>query len=243
MEITPGVHWLTNGISNWYMFEDGGKFVLADAGGTRDWRLLLSTLQALQKPVESVDAILLTHAHSDHTGFAEKARTEAGATVYVHEADAEVAKTGKPQRSDGSYVHYLHLSEAYRTLFGLMRHGGLRIIPIKEVSTFADGEVIDVPGRPRVVHMPGHTRGSAALWFESRSVICTGDCLVTRNPMTGRRGPQIMPASLNVDTKGALSSLAALEDITAELLLPGHGEPWRDGVAEALRLAKLMGRS
>jgi len=243
MEIAPGVHRLTNGISNWYMFEDGGKVVLADAGASRDWRLLVATLEERQRPLESVDAILLTHAHSDHTGFAERARSEAGARVYVHEADAEVAKTGKPARSDGSYVHYVFLSESYRTLFGLMRNGGLRIIPIKEVSTFADGEVIDVPGRPRVVHMPGHTAGSAAIWFESRSALCTGDCLVTRNPMTGRRGPQIMPASLNVDTKGALNSLTALEQVTAELVLPGHGEPWTHGVAEALRLAKLMGRS
>jgi glyoxylase-like metal-dependent hydrolase (beta-lactamase superfamily II) len=52
-----------------------------------------------------------------------------------------------------------------------------------------------------------------------------------------------MPASLNVDTKGALNSLAALERVTAELVLPGHGEPGKDGVAEALQLAKLMGRS
>jgi glyoxylase-like metal-dependent hydrolase (beta-lactamase superfamily II) len=243
MEITPGVHQLTNGISNWYMVEDGGKFVLADAGGTRDWRLLLSTLQTLQQPLESVDAILLTHAHSDHTGFAEQARTEAGAKVYVHEAESEVATTGNPASHEGSFVSHLLRTEAYRTVFGLMRHGGLRIIPIKEVSTFADGEVIDVPGHPRVVHMPGHTQGSAALWFEQRSVICTGDCLVTRNPMTGRRGPQIMPAALNVDTTGALTSLAALEGVSAEVLLPGHGDPWRQGIAEALRLAKLMGRS
>jgi glyoxylase-like metal-dependent hydrolase (beta-lactamase superfamily II) len=243
MEIASGVHRVTNGISNWYMFEEGGKVVLADAGATRDWSLLLSTLQTMQKPLESVDAILLTHAHSDHTGFAEQARSDAGAKVCVHAADAEVAKTGKPQRGDGSYVHYLLFSESYRTLFGLMRRGGLRIVPIKEVSTFADGEEIDVPGRPRVVHMPGHTAGSAALWFETRSVVCTGDCLVTRNPMTGRRGPQIMPASLNVDTKAALASLSALEHVTAELVLPGHGEPWGHGVAEALRLAKLMGRS
>ena len=30
------------------------------------------------------------------------------------------------------------------------------------VSGFGDGEVLDVPGSPRVVHAPGHTGGSAA---------------------------------------------------------------------------------
>jgi Ca2+-binding RTX toxin-like protein len=33
----------------------------------------------------------------------------------------------------------------------------LRIVPIHKLSTFGDGETIDVPGRPRVVHAPGHT--------------------------------------------------------------------------------------
>ena len=36
------------------------------------------------------------------------------------------------------------------------------IVPIAEVSTFGDGETIDVPGRPRAVHAPGHTEGSAS---------------------------------------------------------------------------------
>jgi glyoxylase-like metal-dependent hydrolase (beta-lactamase superfamily II) len=93
------------------------------------------------------------------------------------------------------------------------------------------------------VHAPGHTAGSAALLLEGRGVLLTGDVLATRNPLTGRLGPQIMPSGLNRDTPQALRSLAALEGVAADVVLPGHGEPWTDGVAEALRLARAAGPS
>ena len=50
----------------------------------------------LQLP-EQVQAVLLTHGHSDHVGIVETVRTDAPAPVYLHEADAEMARTAKPQ--------------------------------------------------------------------------------------------------------------------------------------------------
>ena len=50
--------------------------------------------------------------------------------------------------------------------------------------------------------------------------------MATRNPLTARRGPQIMPSGLNLDTPRALASLDALRGIDADVLLPGHGDPW-----------------
>jgi glyoxylase-like metal-dependent hydrolase (beta-lactamase superfamily II) len=103
--------------------------------------------------------------------------------------------------------------------------------------------VVDVPGRPRVVHAPGHTAGTAALYLESRGILFSGDALVTRNPLTGRIGPQIMPSGFNRDSAQALSSLRALLSVAASTVLPGHGEPWTGGAAEAVRLARQTGIS
>jgi glyoxylase-like metal-dependent hydrolase (beta-lactamase superfamily II) len=125
----------------------------------------------------------------------------------------------------------------------LGRGGATRIVPIREVSTFGDGEVLDVPGRPRAVHAPGHTAGSAALLLEGRSVLFAADAMCTRNPLTGRLGPQIMPAGLNEDSERAMRSLSSLEGVAADLLLPGHGDPWTGGVAEAVRQVRAAGLS
>jgi glyoxylase-like metal-dependent hydrolase (beta-lactamase superfamily II) len=243
MEVAGSIHRLTNGVANFYLIEESGKLVLVDAGAPKDWALFTQAALGLGKAVGDLDAVLLTHAHTDHTGFAEHARTTTGATVWVHEHDVEMARTGKVGPRDGKTSAYLLRSAFWRTAFVLGMRGATKIIPIKEVSGFSDGEVLDVPGSPRVVHAPGHTGGSAAILLEDRGILFTGDVLCTHNAYTGRAGPQIMPSGLNADTQQALASLANLTGIKADVLLPGHGEPWTEGVGEAIRQARAAGPS
>lgn len=94
-----------------------------------------------------------------------------------------------------------------------------------------------------MIHAPGHTPGACALLLEERRVLLCGDVVVTRNPLTGRVGPQIMPSAFNHKTPQAIESLDALDDVPADVLLPGHGEPWTQGAAEAARAAREAGRS
>lgn len=244
MQVAEGIHRLTRGVVNWYLVGDGGKLVLVDAGAPGDWDLFARTVASLGRSFEDVEAVLLTHAHSDHTGFAQRARTEAATTIWIHADDEHMARTGEPPgKNQAGTARYLLRPEAYRTLFGLMRRKGLKIVPILEVSTFQDGQTLELPGHPSVVHTPGHTAGSCAIWFEGRRALVTGDALLTRNPLTGRTGPQIGPDGLNRDSGQALRSLDVLAPLPVDVVLPGHGEPWRGGIAEAVRLAKLAGRS
>jgi glyoxylase-like metal-dependent hydrolase (beta-lactamase superfamily II) len=243
VQVAQGVHRVTGGVCNFYLVEEGGRLLLVDAGAPRDWDLLVNTLPAIGRRLEDLEAVLVTHAHSDHTGFAERARSTTAAPVWIHEADAAVAKGAKPEKNDGKASRYLLRVEFYRTLFSLARRGATRLVPVREVSTFGDGETLQLPGSPRVVHAPGHTPGCAALLLEGRRVLLAGDVLATRNPLTGRDGPQIMPSGLNRDTPQALRSLDVLERVPADVLLPGHGDPWTQGAAEAARLARVAGPS
>jgi glyoxylase-like metal-dependent hydrolase (beta-lactamase superfamily II) len=243
MSPLPGIHRMTNGVSNFYAVEEEGAWVLVDAGVRGDWAGLLRELSTHGRRPEDLKAILLTHAHSDHTGFAERARLELGTSVWVHAADLAVARGGAPAANEGRLRGYLRHAEAWRTLLILLARGGARVVPVLEVASFVDGQRLDVPGRPSVVHLPGHTRGMAALHFESRRALFTGDALVTRNPLTGRTGPQIMPRALNWNSRQALDSLDRLGAVAADLVLPGHGEPWTGGAAEAVHRARLAGLS
>jgi glyoxylase-like metal-dependent hydrolase (beta-lactamase superfamily II) len=243
MQVADGIHRLTQGVVNFYLVEAGGKLTLIDAGAPGDWDTFERAVGSLGRTIADLDAVLLTHAHSDHTGFAEQARTRSQAVVWIHGADAGSAQTGAVPKNEAGVGRYLLRLEAYRTLFGLMRRKGLKIVPIHEVSAFGDGETIDVPGGPRIVHTPGHTEGSCAILLEPQRTLITGDALATRNPLTGRTGPQIGPDGLNHDSAQALRSLDALAGLPVDLVLPGHGEPWNDGIAEAVRLAQVAGRS
>ena len=164
MQVTDGIRRLTQGVTNFYLIEQSGKFTLVDAGTPGDWAFFERSLTSSGAQLCDLEAVLLTHAHSDHTGFAERARQETPAPVWIHGADAEAARTGRAgAKNDGKVAPYLLRAEFYRTFVSLARRGAIRMIPIKEVTEFADGETIDVPGNPRVVHAPGHTPGSAAL--------------------------------------------------------------------------------
>lgn len=242
-QVADGVHRLSNGVSNFYLIQESGKLVLVDAGAPKDWDLFAQAVLAMGKAVDDLDAVLLTHAHSDHTGFAEQARTTTGARVWVHEQDVRMARTGEVGPRDGKTSAYLLRGAFWRTALILGRRGAIRIVPVKEVSGFSDGEVLDVPGSPRVVHAPGHTDGSAAILLENQGVLFSGDVLCTHNAYTGRSGPQIMPSGLNTDTPKALASLANLAGIKAGVVLPGHGDAWTGGVDEAIRLARSAGPS
>jgi glyoxylase-like metal-dependent hydrolase (beta-lactamase superfamily II) len=235
MQVAEGVHRLSGGVTNFYVIEDGGRITLIDAGTPGDWDLFIRTLRTLRRTLDDVNTVLLTHAHSDHTGFAERARSEAGATVRVHAEDEALARTGKPRgKNAAGYGRYLLRLEAYRTLLSLLRRGGQKIVPIHEVEMFGDGETLDAPG---------HTEGSCAVLFERRRALVTGDVMSTRNPLTGRTGPQIHPDALNRDSELALRSLDNLTGLPADVLLPGHGDPWSGSVDDAVRLAKAAGRS
>jgi glyoxylase-like metal-dependent hydrolase (beta-lactamase superfamily II) len=242
-QVAEGIHRLTNGVSNFYLIEEQGGLVLVDAGAPKDWAMLGQAVRELGRDLNDLDAVLLTHAHTDHIGFAEQARASAGAEVWVHEEDVQMARTGKVGPRDRKTSAYFLRGEFWRTVLVLGRRGATKIIPVKEVSGFSDGQTLDVPGKPRIVHAPGHTEGSAAILLEDRGVLFTGDVLCTHNSYTGRGGPQIMPSGLNADTPRALESLANLAGIRAGVLLPGHGDPWTGGVDEAIRRARAAGPS
>src|SRR2546426_276907 len=193
-QIVEGVHRLGTALVNFYLVEDGGRCTLVDAGLPGYYDGLVEALEARGKGLDALDAVVLTHAHADHIGVAERVRTTAGIPVHVHGDDADLARTGKMPSRDGSLLPFLVRPTALKLIAHMVANGAARRVHIREVTTFADGDVLDVPGRPRVVATPGHTNGHCALHFEQHGVLFTGDALCSRNPLTGREGPQVMPS-------------------------------------------------
>lgn len=222
---------------NWYLVEDAGQLTVVDAGASGYWPQLDEALARLGRSREDIRGLVLTHGHVDHVGFAERLRVETGTRVWVHEADEEMVRTGKNQKTEASLLPYLRYGYAWRLLGHLARKGP-SIKKLGEVSTFGDGDSLPVPGEPLAIHTPGHSRGHCALQFES--ALFVGDALCTRNSLTGdESGPQLAPKAFSVDTEQAMESLGRLPE--SPLLCFGHGDPWSEGTGAAVGHARKVG--
>ena len=237
MRIAPRVHRVgPDSIVNSYLVEESGEVTVIDAGAPGLWSRVPGELAAMGRSLDDVRAIVLTHGHTDHVGFAERARRERGWPVLVHEADEALAKHQVPNPAKQGRLRLVPFSSF---LWWSLRRGLLRVPAMTEVATFGDGATLDVPGAPRVVLVPGHTPGSAALHLPGHDALFVGDAMATYAVTTGERGPRIAPFS--ADPALALASLARLEPLDARLVLPGHGEAFTGGAAEAVRLAREAG--
>jgi len=230
MRLGPSLHRVGNDLVAVYLVDTPDGVTVIDAGLAGQWNDFTAELAAMGRSLDDVRGVVLTHGDSDHIGFAERLRRDHGVPVYVGESDAARARGEVSTKPEWGH---LKLGATVQFFWYAARKNGLRTTPVKEVVTVRDGEVLDLPGSPRIISLPGHSPGSVAIHVPVADAVFVGDALTTRHVLTGARGPQ--PAPFTDDPAQALASLRRLEGLGATWVLPGHGTPWNRGVDEALR--------
>jgi glyoxylase-like metal-dependent hydrolase (beta-lactamase superfamily II) len=237
MEIAKDVHHFDCGPFNWYLIEEAGRLTLVDAGFPGHYSVYNRGLEIIGKTNKDLEAIVLTHAHADHIGFAERLRKETKVPVFVHKEDAKMAC--RPLQLPWFGL----LTNAWRTytakMLGIAIVNGVFTMPhLSTVQKVTGGEVLDIPGKPAILHTPGHTNGEIALLLEDRKVLISGDTIVTRNLLTGALGkPQLTNPVLTHNYKQAMRSLDLLRELGDITMLAGHGTPWKGNMNDAVNEA------
>ena len=132
--------------------------------------------------------IILTHAHFDHVGALEA----------VHKAHpTALFAVGEHEPLDSVYTFYSHPD---------------LIIPPIDVR-LVDGSTI---GPFKVIHTPGHTKGSICLYSAKDQLLLSGDTLFCGGYGRTAKGYEI-------DMQASLARLSQLPPETK--VLPGHGDP------------------
>lgn len=229
MKLAPGLHRIGNDLVAVHLVVTPDGVTIVDAGIPGHYRELREELRRLGRDLGDVRGIVLTHGDTDHLGFAERLRAEHGVPVFAHEADA--ARARGEERTTPAWGRARLLPTARFLAYTALK-GGLRTRHPAEVRTFADGDVLPLPGSPRILGLPGHSPGSVAVHVPALRALFVGDALTTRHVLTGTAGPQ--PAPFTDDPAAAADSLARLEGIEADWVIPGHGAPWTGGVLALL---------
>ena len=232
--VGDGVHRLGTRRHNFYLIVEDGQATLIDAGCSGEWAQLLDALESLGMTLGSLEGVVVTHVHSDHFGLARRA-ADGGVDVRVHE-DEETRALGRYRGRFSATTKDLPLwkPSAVWNLLPMLRAGVMKLRFLDEVATFADGDILDIPGRPQAIHTPGHTEGHTMFLLADKGILFTGDGLCTVQVLGSRRGPQMIESVFHLDEEQAWRSLDRIVDVEAELLLPGHGDPWRGSPAAAV---------
>jgi glyoxylase-like metal-dependent hydrolase (beta-lactamase superfamily II) len=119
----------------------------------------------------------------------------------------------------------------------MLANGGAKQSKVPKVIAFDDGDELDVPGRLRVIHAPGHTEGHCVLYAPLEDALFVGDAINNLDTVTGLPGAQLAPAAATTSTSQAYESLSRIEEVDAQTVYFGHGDPSTQGtraiVAEA----------
>ncbi|MAI60948.1 MAG: hypothetical protein CBB87_00480 [Micavibrio sp. TMED27] len=232
-EVADNVFRLGNEYFNFYLIRDGREFTLIDAGFPGFLGQVESLVRKLGGSLGDIRAILITHAHLDHVGFASTLKKTTGCPIYAHSLDDKRLRCGGAQIPPWGLLLNAWRPHPIKMLATAVLNNVFFGPSIREYIPFKqDGETLDVPGKSQVIFTPGHTFGSVSFWLPDRKVLFAGDALVTINMLTGKKGkPQITPRLTEDDRQQVLQSLNKYKDLGDLTLLTGHGDPWTGDIA------------
>jgi glyoxylase-like metal-dependent hydrolase (beta-lactamase superfamily II) len=217
---------------NTYLVRSDDGYLLVDCGwDTADTlRTLEGHLRALDIRMPDVRHLVITHIHPDHYGLAGRLREISSADLSFHRLERLYIESRYVDADEllGEMREWLRLNGTPPDELDRLNRGSMSMMERVQIAfpdrTLDGGEEI-TSGRFsfRVIWTPGHSAGHICLYDQRNKLLLSGDHVL----------PHITPSvGLHVRAMGNpladyLDSLRLVRKLQAELVLPGHGEPFR----------------
>ncbi len=203
---------------------------------------MLASLRSWATGADDVRAILLTHAHIDHLGSAIWFAKDHGTPVYCHADEVGHAKREYLEQASPMDV----AMNIWRPRWApwavhLVRNGGLIREGIPTTQPLTADVAARCPASRWPFPPPGHTGGHCS-YRGRRGADQRRRAGDRTSAAGGSSGPQLLPAVFSHDQDDCIRSLAALALLDTEILVPGHGDPWRGPIREATQQATALAR-
>ncbi|NIQ39632.1 MAG: MBL fold metallo-hydrolase [Proteobacteria bacterium] len=169
----------------------------------------IQAIRGMGVELESIKRVIMTHTHLDHIGcLADVLHQMPWAEVWMHTLEAESLETGDERTVYGMDM-FREMCQAQYAL----KPGAFKFHVNRKLQ---DGNSLNVGGTVwEVIHVPGHSPGSVALYNDPKKILIPGDVIyadhaIGRFDLHGASGPELQ------------ESLFRLAELKIEVLLPGH---------------------
>jgi hydroxyacylglutathione hydrolase len=197
------------GSVNCYIVASGSGFVLIDTGASNKRRELEKELESAGCQPGSLKLIVLTHGDFDHTGNAAYLRRKFDGRIAMHRDDAGMLECGDIfwNRKSGNFLIRAVASVLFR--FGKSQRCSPDVC-------LEEGDDLSAYGfDAKVIHIPGHSKGSIAILTAEGALFC-GDLLLYKDGAVLN--------SIIDDRATAQASFERLKGMKVSAIYPGHGE-------------------
>lgn len=183
--------------------EEVNTYIVQDQG-TKETMLIdpAYDIEEIEEMLKAINAklkyIVLTHCHGDHIGGAEKIKNLFGGKILIH-------------IDDDNGLHDVNINMSV--------YIGIGEVILDADSRLNDNDLLHIGNMEfKVIHTPGHTRGSICLYQEKEKLLFSGDTL-----FRGYWGRTDLPTSNFEQIMSSITNkLMKLPDDT--IVYPGHGK-------------------
>ncbi|MBK0869537.1 MAG: MBL fold metallo-hydrolase [Saccharopolyspora sp.] len=239
VQAAAGTYLVTGSQTNWVILVEDDSVTLIDGGYPRDADAVEASVHEVGHRMRDVEAVLVTHAHVDHIGSLPWLSRKYG--IPVHADPVEVGHVRREYLQQATPKDILANAWRPRVLpwaAHVLGAGALKPCAVPTAEPFPRQGALDLPGRPVPVSTHGHTSGHSAFHLPHNGVLISGDALITGHGTSGVRGPQMLLPMFHHDRARAWQALDSLEELEADVILPGHGPMWNEPLGKALGKAR-----
>ena len=207
MEIIPGIHLIPSARWSRVYLIAGETLTLVDSGLPLPTGGILDYIRSIGRRPNELKHILVTHSHPDHVGGTLSLVRKTGAAIVAHRHET------KPDGDNNLRLGYTGILASTPVPIPLLT-------PTRVDTLVEDGDTLSLHGGVRVIHTPGHTRGSVCFLLEESKTLFTGDTIFSDGARLSRSAP--FPG---YDRDSYIRSLNRLSEFEFESVFGGHGSP------------------